>query len=226
MSDDNEPEPEDKDIPPVDKDEPKPKDKDEPKPKDKDQPSEEFKELKSKLDKLYGERDTLKDELAEAKKSIRDAELERLKNEGKEVEALQAQLDDAKLENEQLKKTIVELTRDNAVIKELGNYELRNDRANDLAYTAILKELVQDDKGNWVHKGGKSISEFIKSYFEDEENEFLLKPKENRGTGSDDEQEQQQPTDKTSKHKKGSLFGKSQAEVLRMAEEGKLPSRK
>lgn len=205
-------------VPPVE--DPKPAD---PKPTADDKSnSDEFKLLKEKLDRLYSERDTMKEELEAANKKIRDDELERLKSEGKEVEALQGQLDDAKAEIKTLNEKIIKLTRDNAVIKELGHYDLRNDRAKDLAYDAILKDLVQDEKGEWVHKAGKSLSDFIKSYFDDEDNAFLLKPKVNRGTDPDDTTiVDTKPV--TPGKRKDSLFGKSQAEVLRMAEEGKLP---
>jgi len=184
--------------------------------------------IKEKLNSAYGERDRLKSELAEAKKKIRDAELEQLKNEGKEKEHFEGVIEDLKKESSDkddviadLKDQIVALTRDNQVQKYLSGFTFKNDRAQNLAVQTVTDDLVQDEKGKWVAKNGKSIKDFVKEFAEDEDNEFLFKPKENRGTGK---QPGAKPGEKTNAGT--SLFDLPQSEVLRMASEGKLPARK
>lgn len=173
--------------------------------------------IKDKLNKAYGERDTLKAERDALKKQIRDAELQKLKDEGKDKEHFEGLLADKDKEIEELKTAVIELTRDNTVQRDLSGYKFRNEKAYALVYDAVIKDLVQDDKGVWVHKSGKSISDYIKTYAEDEDNEFLFAKKENRGTDTPTSTPRK-PGTQTS----GKLVGKSTQEILRMAKEGKL----
>lgn len=198
--------------------------KDETPPKKGDESSndEEFKTLKGNLSKAYGERDTLKSELEDLKKEKRDAEIQRLKDEGKDREAFDAQLSDKDTVIAGLEKRIIELTRDNEVRQILAGHSLRNERAAELAYDSIIKELVQDEKGTWVHRAGKSVKDFIAAFSEDEDNKFLFKEKENRGTGNP-------PTVKTDappKEQSGKLAGKTAKEIIGMARKGQLPNQR
>ena len=176
--------------------------------KDDDDP---LKPLKENLNKAYKERDKVKKELADFKKAQRDAELERMKAEGKEVEALTATVADKDAELESLRAQIIELTRDAEVRRELSHHAFKNERATELAYDAIVRDLEQNEDGDWVHKrSGKTVSEFIQSFVEDEDNEFLLKTPENRGT-SKPKGSTPNKQDKTSG---SSLLGKSNKEIL------------
>ena len=217
MADDIKPEDDPKEpITPVDDDkEPKePKQEDKPK-----EPADDLAPIKESLNKAYSERDAAKAEVERLKKEARDKEIEQLTKDGKEKEALEAKLSDRDSEIDSLKQTIVELTRDNAVQKELGTLEFRNERARDLAYDTVIKSLVQDKGGKWVSKDGKSISAAVASFAEDEENKFLFKEKESRGT----ETARTTTTSPKAPSSGNKLRDRSQAEVLQMAAEGKLP---
>jgi len=197
--------------PPVEK----PEDK---KPENKPEEKDDLAPIKDKLNKAYGERDSLKEEVDKLRKEKRDAELAHLKETGKEKEALEATISDRDEEIVSLKDQIIALTRDNKVREVFTGFKFRNERAADLAFDQVTKELVQDDKGTWVHRSGKTIKDFLTEFSEDEDNKFLFVEKENRGTGIP-------PTTKPApKDTSGKLAGKSQAEVLKMAAQGKLPN--
>lgn len=218
MADNTNPEDDPKEpITPVDNDkEPKePKQEDKPK-----APADDLAPIKESLNKAYSERDAAKAEVERLKKEARDKEIEQLTKDGKEKEALEAKLSDRDSEIDSLKQTIVELTRDNAVQKELGTLEFRNERARDLAYDTVIKSLVQDKDGKWVSKDGKPISDAVTAFAEDEDNKFLFKEKENRGT----ETAKTTTTSPKAPSSGSRLRDRTQAEVLQMAAEGKLPS--
>lgn len=157
------------------------------KPKDKGQNKSEQDDLapiKANLDKAYEERDNLAKELAALKKVQRDKEIEQLTEEGKHKEAFDMQIKERDETILSLQTEIVGLTRDISVRDQFRSYEFKNEKASALAYDSVVKELIQDDKGKWVHKSGRSISEFVKSFSEDEDNNFLFKAKTNSGNGS------------------------------------------
>jgi len=190
------------------------------KPKEKTEEKDDLAPIKDKLNKAYGERDSLKEEVEKLRKEKRDAELAHLKETGKEKEALEATISDRDEEIASLKDQIVALTRDNNVREVFTGFKFRNERAADLAFDQVTKELVQDDKGTWVHRSGKSIKDFLTEFSEDEDNKFLFVEKENRGTGIP-------PTSKPAAPKSdGKLAGKSQKEVLEMAAKGQLPNQR
>jgi hypothetical protein len=179
-----------------------------------------LKPIKENLDKAYAARD---DALAQVKvfeEEKRKAEIERLEEEGKHKEAYEASLADERAKNAELNKRNIELTRDIDVRNELAKYELRNQSAQELVFKEIVANLTQDANGKWVHKNGTSIEDSVKSYLEDASNSFLLKAKTNQGSGQDNNL-----NDNASASASGSLFEKSQAEVLELAAQGKLRQR-
>lgn len=177
---------------------------------------ESLKEIKSKLDKAYGARDEAikKAEALEAEK--RQAEIARLAEEGKHKEAYEMQLADERAKREAAEKRNTELTRDMALRNALSQHPLRTARAGEMAFSEIVRELVQDKDGNWVHKTGASIETAVKSFAEHEDNAFLFKQKQNSGGGTTP------PSGSTPPSGKKSLFAMSQDEVLKLAAEGKL----
>lgn len=179
-----------------------------------------LKKMKENLDKAYAARDTAESKAKELEEKQRKLEIERLESEGKLAEALQKKLDDAVAENATLKKRVVELTRDVTLSEQMNGLTFRNERAAKLAYKEIVGELVQDADGEWKHKSGLSIKDFVKKFSEDEDQAFLFKPKQSSGTGLS------RTTDegggKGTKDKKTSLFDMSQEDVLKLAAEGKL----
>jgi hypothetical protein len=178
-----------------------------------------LKPIKENLDKAYSARDEALKKVKEFERLQREAELKRLQEEGRHKEAYEMQLRERDAEIENLKRRNIELTRDIEVRNALAAYPFRNDNALEMAYREIVSNLIQDDKGNWVHKNGLSIRDFVKSFVEHEDNAFLLKPKANSGSGSTPAS----ATATASGNK--SLFQMSQAEVLKLAKEGKLPRR-
>lgn len=180
---------------------------------------ESLKQIKENLDKAYGARDEAQKKVKEFERQQREAELKRLQEEGKHKEVYELQLKERESEIENLRRRNVELTRDIEVRNSLGSYPFRNDNALEMAYREIVNNLIQDDKGNWVHKTGMSIRDYVKSFAEHEDNAFMLKPKVNSGSGSN------QAAGAATNNGNKSLFQMSQADVLKMAREGKLPRR-
>lgn len=176
--------------------------------------AEELKEIKSKLDKSFAQRDAAQAKLDEMERNKRDADIARLTEEGKHREAYELQLADLRKENETLKSTNTELSRDSAVRASLGVLSLKNDKAFEVAFRDIVGQLVQNAQGQWVHKSGVTIKDFVEAYSKDESQSFLFKPKSSSGAGTST-----QTSTGTSTSTK-SLFQMSQKEVLEMAAKG------
>jgi hypothetical protein len=179
-----------------------------------------LKKMKDNLDKAYAARDSAESKAKELEDKQRKLEIERLESEGKLAEALQKKLDDVVVENTTLKKQVVELTRDVNLSEQMNGLTFRNERAAKLAYKEIVGELVQDANGEWKHKSGLSIKDFVKKFSEDEDQAFLFKPKQSSGTGLSRTVEDDGGN--RTKGKKTSLFDMSQEDVLKLAAEGKL----
>lgn len=177
---------------------------------------EELKGIKSKLDVAFEARDKALARVAELEQSAKEAERERLKSEGKEKGAMELELAEERAKRETLEKRNVELTRNIDVNSELAKYEFKSERARKMAFNEVTSELVQDEKGLWSHKTGESIPDFIKKYTENADNAFLLKQKASNGAGLDTPR----PSDVKTQPK--SLFEMTQAEVMKLASEGKL----
>jgi hypothetical protein len=175
-----------------------------------------LKEIKGKLDKAYGARDEALKKVAEFEQAKKEAELQRLKEEGKHKEAYDLQLAEEKSKREAAEKRNVELTRDIDVRNALASQPFRNDNALEMAYREIVGQLVQNEQGVWVHKTGVDIRDYVKAFAENDSNSFLFKVKASSGSGSSGVN-----TSNNSSEKK-SLFNMSQEEVLKMAREGKL----
>lgn len=178
-----------------------------------------LKDIKAKLDKAYGARDEALAKVKTFEQKEREAELKRLQEEGKHKEAFEMQLAEERAAREALEKRNTELTRDLEVKNALAGYELRSEKAFDMAYREVTEQLVRNEQGVWVHKSGIPVKEFLKSFAENADNSFLFKAKVSTGGGSSSTK----PSSTSSKPK--SLFEMSQAEVLQMAREGKLPGR-
>jgi hypothetical protein len=176
-----------------------------------------LKDIKSKLDSAYKNRDEALGKVAEFEQKEREQELKRLQEEGKHKEAYELQLAEEKAKREALEKRNVELTRDIEARSALSNHNFRNDNALEMAYKEIVSELVKNEAGNWVHRSGASIKEYVKQFSENADNAFLFKPVTSSGSGSSGVL----PTNPNSTTTKKSLFNMSQDEVIKMATEGK-----
>ena len=180
--------------------------------------AEELKDVKAKLDAAYGKRDEALQRVAEFEQKERDAEVARLQEEGKHREAFELQLAEMKASRDALVKRNIELTRDIDTRNALAGFSFRNEKAAKMAFEEVTGQLVQNEAGEWVHKSGVTVKDFVKAFAENEDNAFLFKQKQNSGNGSQDPKPPQGGKPK-------SLFEMSQDEVLKMAAEGKLPGR-
>lgn len=175
--------------------------------------------MKENVDKAYKARDTALAQLSEKEQAIREAEIQRLKDAGKQTEALEAELADAKARAAALDKRNIELTRDVLVRTSVASLDFQSDRAQSMAIQEITAGLVQNDKGEWVHRSGKTVSSFVAEFAKDDTNRFLFKQKVNSGGGSP-------PPQPKDPQRKGSIFEMTQDEVLKLAEKGELRKRK
>lgn len=172
-------------------------------------------DIKVKLSGAYDARDAALQKVAEFEREKNEAIKAQLAAEGKHKELADLQLAEKDAKIKDLEKANTELARNNEVRSHLAGLEFRNDKAADLAFREITNELVKDDKGNWVHKSGKSITDFVKEFSTDESQSFLFKPKTNNGGGGT--QHSSGAPDNT-----GSLFKLSTPELLKRAAEGTL----
>lgn len=181
-----------------------------------EQVAEQLKEIKGKLDGAFSQRDEALRKVAEFEEKERLANIEKMKAEGKLKEAHEAEMAAERAKRETAEKRITELTRDNTVRAALGGLDFRNEAASNMAYQQIINQFVQNDQGEWVHKSGASITDFVSNFAKDTANEFLFKPKVNSGGGTTTTSSSDSTTSKKS------LFSMTQAEVLALAAEGKL----
>jgi len=177
----------------------------------------ELKEIKTKLDGAYNVRDEALKRVKEFEAKEREFEIQRLKDQGKDREAFEAQLADANARIESLSKKNVELTRDVQLNGVLATLPFRNDMARQTAFRMIAENLVQNDKGEWVHKDGPAIADYVKAFSSNDETSFLFKQPVSSGTGSDGGGKPPAVSGE-----KKSLFDLSQSEVLKQVEEGRI----
>src|SRR5210317_1026562 len=167
--------------------------------------------MKENLDKAYAARDEALQKAAQLEELEKQRELERLKAEGKHKEAFEQELAEERAKREAAQKRAVELTRDVDLRSALGTFEFRNKNASDMAFKEIVGELTQNESGDWVHKSGTSIDEYVSTFINDENNAFLLKQKVSSGSGSG------QVTHNPDVSSGKSLFDLPQSEVLKLA---------
>jgi hypothetical protein len=177
-----------------------------------------LKPIKEKLDAAFSERDKALERLRVLEKAERDAQLKRLEDDGKHREAYEIRLKEEREAREAAEARAVELTRDVQLKGILGNYKFRSEKASGMAYDEIVKDLVKDAKGTWVHKSGATMAEFVEAYGQNESNAFLFEPKVSKGSGGRGFKSASDTGAKPT-----SLFNVSQDDVIKMAAEGKLP---
>lgn len=179
-------------------------------------------EIKGKLDNSFKQRDEALAKIADFERKEREATLKRLEEEGKHKEAYEMRLAEANAANEALRKQNTELSRDVGVKDALKSYTFKNDKAHEMAFKEIVSNLIQDDKGQWIHRSGISIKDYCEAFSKDDDQSFLFKAKTSSGGGSSSTTGNSKPVESG---KSNSLFNMTQAEVLRLAAEGKLPKR-
>jgi hypothetical protein len=182
--------------------------------------AERIKALKESLDRAFAERDALAAKLADKEAKERELEIKSLKDAGKLQEAYELQLTQERAEKDRLKLRNIELTRDIELRDTLVNLEFRNENAARLARQEIERDLVQDENGEWRHRTGVSITDYVKAFVANKANEFLFKVKINNGSG---DLNPDNPSDPASEK---SLFDLSNEEILKRAASGNLRKRR
>lgn len=177
--------------------------------------------IKASLNNAYKTRDEMAAKVAAFETREREANLKRLAEEGKHKEAYELQLAEERAANAALAKRNTELSRDVTVREALRDMQFRNGKAATMAFQEITANLVQDENKQWIHRSGISIREYCDAFSKDEEQSFLFKAKVSSGAGTSSSS-----GTGTTVTKPTSLFAMSQDEVIRLATEGKLPTRK
>ena len=182
-----------------------------------------LKEIKSKLDGAYSQRDEALRKAAEKEAAEREAEKKRLEAEGKHKELADMRVAEERARREAAEAKVTALTRDGVVRQVLSDLEFRNARANDIAFKEIIADLHQNAEGNWVSKStGLDIPSYVKKFSEDPEQAFLFKTKENNGGGGNGGGQNNGGGGGTPTKLTKSVFAYTQAELLEMAEKGQL----
>jgi hypothetical protein len=185
-------------------------------------------QVKANLDAAYKARDEALKRVAKMEREQRERETEELRKAGKLDEVHARELADkdteiatAKATIAELEASLVKLTRDAVIKDELSGFDFRSPKARDVATRDITKLLKKNEDGEWEGKDGRSIDVIVKAYLENAENDWLLKPKKNGGTGST-----KTKPDADGGKKKGSLLGMSNSEIIAMAAKGELPGQR
>jgi energy-converting hydrogenase A subunit M len=173
-------------------------------------------DIKKKLDSAFAARDDALRKIAEREEKDKADLKKNLEEQGKFKELYELQLAEEKAKREALEKRNTELTRDVELRAALSNFQFRSEAAADMAFKTISEKLVKDDKGNWVHPTGAQIKDFVQSFAQDESYSFLFKAATNSGGGLSPNNPGGKPPEQGK-----SLFQMSQAEVLKLAAEGK-----
>lgn len=171
--------------------------------------------MKANMDKMDKQ---LKDTIAENtrwKDKAKEAERKRLEDEGKHLELAEMKNAELKEQVKLLEEKLTGLTRDRTVEKAISSLEFRNDFARETAFNAIVNQLEQTSEGDWRHKSGASIEDYIKVFVKDERHEILFKPKSNSGTGAN-------PSGTGKPKSTKSITEMSTLEMLEAAERGDL----
>lgn len=180
--------------------------------------AEELKQMKGNVDKAYKKAEELARENARLKAEAQEKQRKQLEDEGKHYEAAKLKLAEYEEREKILQEKLTSITRDRELEKHLGSLEFRNDFARETAFKTILPELVQDEDGSWVHKSGASINDYLKAFAKDPNKDFLFKPKENSGAGSNSNKNSASMT------RPKSLANMTTEELLALADSGKLGS--
>lgn len=181
--------------------------------------------IKAKLDDAYAKVETANREAEKARQEKQAIELKQLEAEGKHLEAYELRLkaerearELAEAEAARVREENTNLTRDSTVKTMLSVYKFRSEKAAGMAYQEIIGSLIKNDKGEWVHKSGIAIKDFVFAFAESKDNAFLFDHKVSTGAGSS-----KVKGNSGEKGNSSSLFEMSQEEVLKRAAEGTLP---
>lgn len=177
--------------------------------------------IKEKLNGAYSARDEAVRKAAALEEVQKLANIKKLEDEGKHTEVANMKVSDLTGRLEAANNQIIQLTRDAAVRDAVSDIKFKNPRAAQMAQSDILSQLIRTEEGQWVHKTGVSIKDFVDQYVKDENNLFLIETKQTSGGGYSG-------SNTPGGFNTNSLAGKkmsdlSGAEMMALAAAGKLP---
>jgi hypothetical protein len=175
-------------------------------------------QMKENMNRMSKERDEALKLKAEMEQSKKDADISRMKEEGKMQEALELEVADLKAKLGVYEVETTKLRRDGVLNDALAGMEFRNDKSRDMARQDIVSGLVQDDDGSWKHNSGTNINDYVAAYAQSEDNSFLFRTKSNTGAGSGS------PAGAPSTDVSKAIGDMSTSEILALAAKGKLGS--
>jgi len=146
--------------------------------------AEELSGIKEKLNSAYNARDDAVKKAVAYEEERKAGEIKRLEEEGKHKEVADIKMAELTARLNERDKQITELTRDSVVRDALRGLDFRNDTAADFAYRDVVSQLTQNENGQWVHRTGASIKDFIDTFRKDDDKEFLFRPQQSSGVGS------------------------------------------
>lgn len=141
-------------------------------------------QMKANMDKMAAERDAALKAKAALEEEKKEAAIERMKAEGKIQEALEMELAELKAKLSNYEEENVKLKRDDVLSGALAGLDFKTDKARTFAKDEIVKQLVQNETGDWVHTSGTSLADFVEAYAKSEDNSFLFRVKSNTGGGT------------------------------------------
>jgi len=175
-------------------------------------------QMKENMNRMSKERDEALKLKAEMEQSKKDADISRMKEEGKLQEALELEVADLKAKLGVYEVETTKLRRDGVLNDALAGMEFRNDKSRDMARREIVDQLVQDESGGWKHNSGSNINDYVAAYAQSEDNSFLFRVKSNTGAGSGS------PAGAPSTDVSKAIGDMSTQEILALAAKGKLGS--
>ena len=137
--------------------------------------------FKAKLDELYKARDEAIKEKVALQEEKRQEEIRRMESEGRHKEIAELKLAELQAKLETVQKENTRLARDHQVTDAMKSIEFRSDIAGEMCRERIMGQLAQTEDGQWVHRSGISIKEYVEQFVKDDDNSFLFKTKPNQG---------------------------------------------
>ena len=152
------------------------------------QVSDAVKDIKSKLDNAYADRDAAREKASTAEKAAstltrdQDIALLRAREEGRTT--AETKLAETAARIKALEDHNRQLSRDQALSEAMTGFSFRTPAAQSMARELLLKDVQQDETGKWVAKDCRAVSELVKTTLSSEDHSFLLKAPVSTGTGT------------------------------------------
>jgi hypothetical protein len=142
-------------------------------------------DMKSKMDAMNEKLREKEREAARLAEMKKQAEIKALEDAGQHTQAMERRLTESQEKLKAAEELITRLTRDSQLKEALRDVPFRNNTAAEFAYKVLVDELVKDGDGQWVHRSGVPIKDYVDIFSKDADYSFLIKPKPTSGVGSE-----------------------------------------